>query len=67
MTRPPRRRLLQALPYKRSLLSSTLHHASCKATKVQTCDDGCDKEHDNESKSESDNDDEPTKDELMTC
>jgi hypothetical protein len=27
-TRPPRRRLLQALPFKRSLLSSTLHHAS---------------------------------------
>jgi len=34
-----------------------------KATKVQTCDDGCDDEHDNES--ESDNDDEPTKDELI--
>jgi hypothetical protein len=34
-----------------------------KATKVQTCDDGCDEEHDNES--ESDNDDEPTKDELI--
>jgi hypothetical protein len=30
-----------------------------KATKVQTCDDGCDEEHDNESKS--DNDDEPLK------
>jgi hypothetical protein len=29
-----------------------------KATKVQTCDDGCDHEHDNESESESDNDDE---------
>jgi sulfatase maturation enzyme AslB (radical SAM superfamily) len=28
MTRPLRRRLLQALPFKRSLLSSTLHHAS---------------------------------------
>jgi hypothetical protein len=28
MTRPPRRRLLQTLPYKRSLLSLTLHHAS---------------------------------------
>jgi hypothetical protein len=35
-----------------------------KATKVQTCDDGCDGEHDNESESES-NDDEPTKDELL--
>jgi vacuolar-type H+-ATPase subunit I/STV1 len=34
-----------------------------QATKVQTCDDGCDEEHDNES--ESDNDDEPTKDELL--
>jgi hypothetical protein len=34
-----------------------------KATKVQTCDDGCDEEHDNES--ESDNNDEPTKDELI--
>jgi hypothetical protein len=34
-----------------------------KATKVQTCDDGCDEEHDKES--ESDNDDEPTKDELL--
>jgi hypothetical protein len=40
-----------------------------KATKVQTCDDGCDHEHDNksesESESESDNDDEPTKDKLI--
>jgi hypothetical protein len=35
-----------------------------KATKVQTCDDGCDHKHDNESESESD-DDEPTKDELI--
>jgi hypothetical protein len=34
-----------------------------KATKVQTCDDGCDEEHDNESES-GDDDDEPTKDEL---
>ena len=33
------------------------------ATKVQTCDDGYDEEHDNES--ESDNDDKPTKDELI--
>ena len=32
-------------------------------TKVQTCDDGCDEKHDNES--ESDNDDKPTKDELI--
>jgi hypothetical protein len=36
-----------------------------KATKVQTCDDGCDEEHDNKSESESDNDDELTKDELI--
>ena len=34
-----------------------------KATKVQTCDDICDEEHDNET--ESDDDDEPTKDELI--
>jgi hypothetical protein len=34
-----------------------------KATKVQTCDNGCDEEHYNES--ESDDDDEPTKDELI--
>ena len=34
-----------------------------KATKIQTCDDGSDEEHDNES--ESDKDDEPTKDELL--
>jgi chromosome segregation ATPase len=34
-----------------------------KATKVQTYDDRCDEEHDN--KSESDDDDEPTKDELI--
>ena len=34
-----------------------------KATKVETCDDGCDEEHDNES--ESDDDDEPPKDELI--
>ena len=36
-----------------------------KATKVQTCDDRCDEKHDNENKSESDNDDKPTKDELI--
>jgi hypothetical protein len=39
-----------------------------KATKVKTCNDGCDhEEQDNESESESenDNDDEPTKDELI--
>jgi hypothetical protein len=35
-----------------------------KAIKVRTCDDGCNKQHDNESESESD-DDEPTKDELL--
>jgi hypothetical protein len=34
-----------------------------KASKVQICDDGCDEEHDNESKS--DDDDKPTKDELI--
>jgi chromosome segregation ATPase len=33
-----------------------------KTTKVQTCDDGCDEEHDNESESD---DDELTKDELI--
>jgi hypothetical protein len=31
---------------------------------IQTCDDGCDEEHDNENKFESD-DDKPTKDELL--
>jgi hypothetical protein len=36
-----------------------------KATKVQTCDDGCDEEHENKSESEGDNDDELTKDELI--
>jgi hypothetical protein len=44
---------------------SFLNTPSCfmaKATKVQTCDDGCDHEYDNESESESDNDDELTKD-----
>jgi hypothetical protein len=35
-----------------------------KITKVQTCDDGCDKVHGNESESD-DDDDEPTKDELI--
>ena len=35
-----------------------------KATKVQTYDDGCDEEHDNENKSKS-GDDEPTKYELL--
>jgi hypothetical protein len=34
-----------------------------KVTKVWTCDDGCDEERDNES--ESDDNDEPTKDELL--
>jgi hypothetical protein len=28
MTRPPRRRVMQALPFKRNLLSLTHHHAS---------------------------------------
>ena len=41
----------------------TLSCFMAKATKVQTCDDGCDEEHDNESVS--DDDDEPTKDELI--
>jgi hypothetical protein len=48
--------------------SSLFNTPSCfmaKATKVQTCDDGCDHEHDNKSESESDNDDEPTKYELI--
>jgi hypothetical protein len=36
-----------------------------KATKVQTCNDGYDHEHDNGSESKSDNDDEPTKDKLI--
>jgi chromosome segregation ATPase len=36
-----------------------------KATKVQICDDGCDRVHDNESEIESDNDDKPSKDELI--
>ena len=37
-----------------------------KATKVQTCDDGSDEEHDNENENESNSDDdEPTKDELF--
>ncbi|XP_066396387.1 uncharacterized protein [Miscanthus floridulus] len=34
-----------------------------KATKIKTCHDGCDEEHDNES--ESNDDDEPTKNELI--
>jgi hypothetical protein len=40
----------------------TLSCFIAKATKVQTCDDRCDGEHDNESES---NDDKPTKDELL--
>jgi chromosome segregation ATPase len=44
-------------------LFDTLSCFMAKATKVQTCDDGCVEEHDNES--ESDNDDEPTTDELI--
>ena len=37
-----------------------------KDTKVQTCDDGSDEEHDNENENESDSDDdEPTKDEQF--
>jgi septal ring factor EnvC (AmiA/AmiB activator) len=36
-----------------------------KATKVQICDDGCDHVHYNESEIESDNDDKPSKDELI--
>jgi hypothetical protein len=47
----------------KSSLFDTLLCFMAKATKVQTCDDGCDDKHDNES--ESDNDDEPTKDELI--
>jgi hypothetical protein len=42
MTRPPRR-VMQALPYKRSILSSTLHHASwLRPLRYKLCDDGCD-------------------------
>ena len=47
---------------------SLFESSSCfmaKATKVQTCDYRCDEEYDNESEIKSDNDDEPTKDELI--
>jgi hypothetical protein len=50
---------------KKPFLFDTPSCFMAKATKVQTCDDGCDEEHDNES--ESDNDDEPTKDDKLTC
>ena len=52
-----------AINKKPSLFDTPSTCFMAKATKVQTCDDGCDKEHDNES--ESDDDDEPTKDELI--
>jgi hypothetical protein len=53
-----------AIQEKHSLFD-TLSCFMAKATKVKTCDDGCDhEEHDNKSESESD-DDEPTKDELI--
>ena len=49
----------------RSLLSSTLHRLASwpRPLRYKLCDDGCDEEHDNESKR--DDDDEPTKDELI--
>jgi hypothetical protein len=47
----------------KSSLFDTLSCFMAKTTKVQTCDDGCDEEYDNES--ESDNDNELTKDELI--
>ena len=50
-----------AINEKPSLFDTPLTCFMAKATKVQTCDDGCDEEHDNES----DDDDEPTKDELI--
>ena len=56
MTRPSRRRLLQALP---SLFDTPSTCFMAKATKVQSHDDGC------ESESDSDDDDEQTKDELI--
>ena len=52
-----------AINEKPSLFDAPLTCFMAKATKVQTCDDGCDEEHDNGS--ESDGDDEPTKDELI--
>jgi hypothetical protein len=42
-------------------LFNTLSCFIAKATKVQTSDDGCDEEHDNESKTKSDNDVDPLK------
>ena len=68
MTRPQKRRHLQALLSMRSLLSNTPSCFMAKVTKVQTYDDGSDKEHDNknENENESDSDnDEPTKDKLF--
>jgi hypothetical protein len=52
-----------AINKKHSLFDTPSTCFMAKATKVQTCDDGCDEEHDNES--ESDDDDEPTKNELI--
>jgi hypothetical protein len=52
-----------AINEKPSLFNTPSTCFMAKATKVQTCDDGCDEEHDNES--ESNDDDEPTKDELI--
>jgi hypothetical protein len=52
-----------AINEKPSLFDTPLTYVIAKATKVQTYDDGCDEEHDNES--ERDDDDEPTKDELI--
>jgi hypothetical protein len=54
-----------AINEKPSLFDTPSTCFMAKATKVQTCDDGCDEEHDNESESNGDGDDEPTKDELI--
>ena len=53
-----------AINEKPSLFNTPLTCFMAKATKVQTCDDGYDEKHDNESESD-DDDDEPTKDELI--
>ena len=52
-----------AINEKPSLFDTPSTCFMAKATKVQTCDDGCDEEHDNESKSN--DDDESTKDEII--
>ena len=65
MIRSPRKKALASIAIiEKSSLFDTPSCFMAKATKVQTCDDGYDEEHDNENESESD-DDEPTKDELL--